>query len=104
MAIHQMGKLYGRYLNDLNTAIPYLKRATELSPLEVTYLEDLGVAYGLSGQYDSVIETMNKILKINPNYVSAYRNISISYMQKGDKANADLYMQKAVQAEQRGMK
>jgi len=102
MVIHQMGKLYGRYLNDLNTAIPYLKKATELSPTEVTYLEDLGVAYGLSGQYDSVIETMNKILKINPNYVSAYRNISISYMQKGDKANADLYMQKAAQAEQRG--
>jgi len=102
MAIHQMGKLYGRYLNDLNTALPYLKKATELSPTEVTYLEDLGVAYGLSGQYDSVIETMNKILKINPNYVSAYRNISISYMQKGDKANADLYMQKAAQAEQRG--
>ncbi len=101
LVIHHIGKIYGRNFNDLNNAIPYLKRATELNPNQITYLEDLGVAYGLSGQFDNVIATMNKILQINPNYVSAYRNLSISYMNKGDKANAELYAQKAAEIEQR---
>lgn len=99
-AYHQIGKIYGRVMNDLNKAIPYLKKATELNTNEITYLEDLGVAYGLSGQYDNVIAAMNLILKINPNYINAYRNISLSYRNKGNNAEADAYLQKAAVIEQ----
>lgn len=97
MAVHQLGRVYGRHLNRLDDAIPFLKKATELNPNEVTYLEDLGVAYGLKGNFDAVIETMNKLLELKPNYKQAYINISLSYRNKGDIANADLYLKKAME-------
>lgn len=93
--VYQVGKVYGRFLNQIDEAIPFLKRASELDPNESTYLEDLGVAYGFKGNFDAVIETMNKLLKIKPDYKPAYVNLSISYRNKGDNANADLYAQKA---------
>lgn len=93
--VHQLGRIYGKSFNRLDDAIPYLLKATQLNPNESAYLEDLGVAYGLKGDFDAVIETMNKLLQIRPNYKPAYMNLSISYRNKGDNANADLYMQKA---------
>jgi len=97
MVAHQLGRIYGRYLNRLEEAIPYLQKAAQLNPSETTYLEDLGVAYGLLGKFDAVIETMNKLLQIKPNYKPAYLNMSISYRNKGDAAQADLYMKKAME-------
>lgn len=95
MVVHQLGRVYGRHLNKLDEAIPFLKKATELNPNEITYLEDLGVAYGLKGNYDAVIETMNKLLQLKPNYKPAYINLSISYRNKGDATKADFYLKKA---------
>lgn len=93
--VHQLGRVYGRSLNRLDDAIPYLLKATQLNPNESAYLEDLGVAYGLKGNFDAVIETMNKLLQLKPNYKPAFMNLSISYRNKGDYANADLYFKKA---------
>ncbi|MCS6818324.1 MAG: tetratricopeptide repeat protein, partial [Chitinophagales bacterium] len=97
VVLHLIGKIYGKYLNRLAEAIPYLQKAVQLKPAEVAYLEDLGVAYGLSGNYDAAIETMNKILSINPNYKPAYINLSISYRNKGDIKTAEALMNKAMQ-------
>ncbi len=96
-AVHKVGVVYGRGLNRIDNALPYLKKATEMNPGEASYWEDLGVAYGLKAEFDNAIVSFNRLLQINPNYAPAYFNLFISYGNKGDKAKADENFARAVQ-------
>ena len=94
---YMIGTIYGKQLNQLAPAIEYLKKAIQCNPTVEVYYEDLGVAYGLSGQYDASIDISNKCLQKFPNYAAAYVNLSVSYRNKGNVKLADEYMQKAAQ-------
>lgn len=89
-----IGTSFGKVGNNLPMAIEYLKKATELNPKVELYYEDLGVAYGLNGQFDEAIATAQKLIALNPQYPAAYLNLSVSYLNKGNKALADEWMRK----------
>lgn len=57
----------------------------------------LGLGGKKSGQFDKAIERFQAILKVDPLNVEAIFNIAESYDQKGDKANAIVYYEKAKQ-------
>ncbi len=93
MTYHKIGVTYGKQMNRIDDALPWLNKAVSIDPTNITYLEDLAVANGIKGDFDATIKAAEAIVRINPNYLSAYSLLSTSYMNKGDKAMADKYMQ-----------
>ena len=91
---YQVGTGFGKSAGNFPTAIAYLNKAVEMNPKVELYLEDLGVAYGLSGQFDLAIATSEKLIALNPKYPAAYMNLSVSYRNKGDKKLAEQYLVK----------
>ena len=94
---YMIGTIYGKQLNQLALAIEYLNKAIQCNPNVEVYYEDLGVAYGLSGQYDASIAISNRCIQKFPNYAPAYMNLAVSYRNKGNIQLADQNMQKANQ-------
>lgn len=52
-------------------AIPHLRRAVELDPLNLQYNTNLGHVLG-DTQYDAGIEQLNRTLEMDPNYAQAH--------------------------------
>ncbi|MCC6690381.1 MAG: tetratricopeptide repeat protein [Bacteroidia bacterium] len=100
MVCHKIGVTYGKQMNKIDEALPWLKKAVELESNNIVYLEDLAVASGIKGDFDGSIKAAKAILQINPNYISAYRLLSASYMNIGDKKTALEYEQKAQSVQQ----
>ncbi len=91
---YQVGTGFGKVAGNFNKAIEYLIKASNANPKVELYLEDLGVAYGLSGRFDDAIATSQRLMQLNPNYPAAYINLAVSYRNKGNKALADQYQAK----------
>lgn len=89
-----IGTAYGKVGHNLGQAIEYLKKAIEMNPKAELYYEDLGVAYGLNGQFDEAIAISQKLIALNPKYPAGYMNMSVSYRNKGNIALADEYLRK----------
>ena len=88
---YSVGTGFGKIGHNLDKAIQYLEKAIALEPNTELYCEDLGVAYGLNGQYGKAIETAGKLVALNPNYAPAYINLAASYRNKGNNKKADYY-------------
>lgn len=89
---YNIGMAYGRVANNFAKAIEYLTKAHNMEPKAEMYMEDLGVAYGLSGRIDDAIAITEKLVATNPKYPPAYINLALSYMNKGNmqKSNENL--------------
>ena len=96
-AVNRIGTIYGQALQDYPNAIKYLKKAYEIQPNVLKFHEDLGVAYGFAGQFDKALQVFETIIKSNPNYASAYFNMSVTLSQLGRSAEAQQYLQKAAE-------
>jgi TolB-like protein/DNA-binding winged helix-turn-helix (wHTH) protein/Tfp pilus assembly protein PilF len=64
-------------------AIAELQRAQELDPLSVIISADTGFAYYLAGRYDLAMESYQKVLAANPNFVPVHFYLSQYYRQTG---------------------
>lgn len=91
---YQMGMGFGRVANNLPKSIEYLTKAHNMDPRVEMYMEDLGVAYGLSGRVDESIAINEKILTVNPKYPPAYLNLAVSYRNKGNMEKSREYLAK----------
>lgn len=89
-----VGTAFGKVGHNLKKAIEYLKKAIAIDPVKELYYEDLGVAYGLNGQYNEAISTAKKLIELNPDYAPAYINLAISYRNKKDEKMAGYYQAK----------
>ena len=88
-----IGTLYfekGDYQNSLNA----FKKAVELDPNYTEGLANLGSVYGMLKDYDNALKFLHQCIKTSPDYAQAYFFLSITYQFKGDKQNADFYMNK----------
>lgn len=90
-----LGVMYGKKKNDLDKSIFYFEKALVANPKNIGSMQDLGIAYGMKGNFQKAIELNQEALKIEPNNAKAYLNIAISYQNMGDKQKADLNFQKA---------
>jgi tetratricopeptide (TPR) repeat protein len=92
---YQLGNLYGRYKNNLPKAKYYLNRAVTMKPNDEAVNKDLGVAYGISGQYDSSLIFLKKAVEINPKDAQTLVNIGLTYLNLKKQDEAIPYFQQA---------
>jgi arylsulfatase A-like enzyme/Flp pilus assembly protein TadD len=74
-------RVYGLAMENFN-------RALEIDPRLFAAYNGRGAAYKFKNQVEKAIDDWKKTIEINPNYIDAYFNIGISYLQIGDKASA----------------
>jgi tetratricopeptide (TPR) repeat protein len=67
-SLNNLAWLYCENDVKIKEAVKYAKKACELEPFSDSYLDTLAEAYFKNGEYDNAIETINKAIKINPNY------------------------------------
>jgi adenylate cyclase len=76
---------YGYYLTAMqrfNEAKIILGKAAELDPLSVPISTDMGFSSYYSGNYDSAIAELHRIIKLNPNYPFAHVWLGRAYQAK----------------------
>jgi tetratricopeptide (TPR) repeat protein len=71
-----------------NLAMENFNRALEIDPRLFAAYNGRGAAYKFKNQVEKAIADWKKTIEINPDYIDAYFNIGISYLQIGDKALA----------------
>ncbi len=59
-------------------------------------LESLGFAYGVQGNYDLAIETLNQALEIKPTS-AAYTNKGVAFLKQGKSVEAEQNFKRAVE-------
>jgi tetratricopeptide (TPR) repeat protein len=67
-SLNNLAWLYCENNMKIGDAISYSKKACELEPYSDTYLDTLAEAYYLNKSYDLAVDTIQKAIKINPNY------------------------------------
>jgi folate-binding protein YgfZ len=97
----QARKLYDAALNEFTTgsevrAIEELRDAIKLDPFLADAYEALGVALSRQEELDEAITVMKQLERLEPESIMAHANLSIFYMQKGDKETAEDYKAKAM--------
>ncbi|MDH4378777.1 MAG: tetratricopeptide repeat protein [Vampirovibrionales bacterium] len=70
-------------------ATALLRQALALSPTNPDALEALSAVLGRQGQYEEALALALQLVAIEPNRVMAYTNLSVFYMQLGDKDKAE---------------
>ncbi|MBN2668825.1 MAG: hypothetical protein JXR60_06310 [Bacteroidales bacterium] len=95
--LYQVGHLYGRFLNQLDSSIVYFERAKPYMAKDVRIYKDLGVAYGLSANYEKALENMLQAIKFDPNDKQILINIGVTYQNLDSIPQANYYFQKAQQ-------
>jgi tetratricopeptide (TPR) repeat protein len=92
---YKLGFLYGKEKNDIPTAITYLKQAVNLKPTYKEACKDLGVAFGIDGNYRESMYWLETASTLDSLDAEVYINMGITAMRMGDKKNADIFFAKA---------
>lgn len=92
---YQIGNLYGRQLNQLEPSISYLEKALKIDPKQKKVYKDLGVAYGMSSQFDKALKMNLKSLELDPNDHQILINTGVTYQMMGNMEKAKYYFQLA---------
>ncbi|MGM0505102.1 MAG: tetratricopeptide repeat protein [Bacteroidota bacterium] len=77
---YYLGRLYGRYKHELQKSLQYLKKAAKINPGKIEVYKDLGVAYGMSGNFTESAKALNKAVKLDKNDPVLRINLAMSYM------------------------
>ena len=88
LALESIGRIYGKYYNDLGKAIDYLERAYTTDPKNPTVLNSLGVAMGIKGDFAKSLDYLLQAYELNKADTSLMRNISASYNNLGQPEKA----------------
>lgn len=87
-------KTYNQGLSEFATgseakAIELLRETIELDPVFANAYEALGVILSRQEQLDEAIDLMKRLTQLDPDSIMAHSNLSVFYMQKGDKEAAE---------------
>lgn len=97
-AYYKLGEIYGKYLNDITYSEKYLKEAYKLNPEDPSILENLGIVYGIKGEYSLSLEFFNKALTYSPEDARIFSNIAGTYYKMNQLDKAKEYLSKAEEA------
>ncbi len=92
---YQLGILWGKNKNNLAMAFPFLKKSVQINPKSAFALKDLGVAYGIAGNFDSSLIYLQRAVEIDPKDAQTMVNIGITYFNRGDSVTARQFFNKA---------
>jgi tetratricopeptide (TPR) repeat protein len=95
--------IYGRYLNDMKKSLINFEKAESLNNFNKTadFYKDIGVAYGLSANFEKSLGYFLKAIELDPNDFQTYINVGVTYKNLGDLVNSDLYINKGVEIRDR---
>ncbi len=101
---YQLGRLYGRYKNNLDTSIYFLSVALGNNNKKYEAWKDLGTAYGIKADiiandktkgfeqakpiYNKALQAMNSSYQLKPNDEQLLMNIGLTYMKLQDYEHA----------------
>lgn len=75
---YSLGKLYGQFKGNLDSACYYLERSISLDPGNLGAYKDLGIVYSMRGEYTKAMEIFSKAEKIDPSDQQVRQNIQIT--------------------------
>jgi len=86
-------------MSDSNAAVKLLWQATDIAPADEDAYVYLGLYYNSRSDFDNVVKVYQKLVKYQPNQVSAYLNIGEAYMSFSPPKTDDalVYYRKAYQ-------
>ncbi|MBK8806069.1 MAG: tetratricopeptide repeat protein [Bacteroidales bacterium] len=90
---YNLGKWYGQYKNNIDTAIYFLEKAVRFNKNSKEALKDLGVAYGFSQRYTDAVAVLQRVLKLDPNDEQTYFNLGLTYSFLGEHKSALQYFE-----------
>ncbi|MDX9702702.1 MAG: tetratricopeptide repeat protein [Candidatus Auribacterota bacterium] len=95
VSYHNLGLLYleqKRY----SEALFYLEKTVELDKRYANAYNSLGMCYFYMGEHEKAISAWLTSASVRPDDPQSYYNIIISYLQKNDFDNANLFLRKAI--------
>ena len=87
----KLGEIYGKSLNNIDSALIYLKKSIHIQPSNYVVLDNIGITYAMKGKFDLALENFMQALKLKPNDQNTLMNISIAYMSMGNTKKAEEY-------------
>jgi tetratricopeptide (TPR) repeat protein len=96
-----MGEIYGRYYNDINKSLECLNKALSIKGNDSSVLENLGVAYGIKGDYKKSEEYFKRAIQVKPDNPQVYRNLAGTYKNMGNYVLANQMNLEAQKLEQK---
>lgn len=69
-------------------SIALFERIIAVDPLAMSSLRALGFRYAKAGRFDDAIETLGRIVALNPEYPNIYRDLGLTYLLKGEPERA----------------
>lgn len=95
-AYHNIGNTYV-YMKKYQEAVPFFEKALSINPNLWQSYQDLAFIAVADKEYPKAIEYFKQALVINPNEVVLWTNIGVVYAEMGDKDNAKLAVEHALQ-------
>ena len=101
-AYYVLGVMYGRELGNMDASIQCFEKA-ETCKFEknASYYKDMGVAYGISGNYTKSISALEKAIELDPDDDLTYTNLGYTYLNLGDNAKGQEYLSKGEMLKQK---
>ena len=81
-------------LGQFAAATALLEQSVILDPLNLSSLNSLAYIYMRTGRFDEAIETINRMLKLYPEFSGGYMGLSRAYLIKGDPERALVEIEK----------
>lgn len=94
---YYLGRIYGRYFNDLNTAKIYLERAAKINPNNIAVFKDLGVAYGMTKEFEKSAQALLKAIELESLDPILKLNLAMTYANLKNYKQALLWMDNVFQ-------
>ncbi len=76
---YYLGRVYGRYLQDIEKSKIYLEKAASINPNNLVVFKDLGVAYGISKEYEKSANAFIKAVELDKNDPTLRINLAMTY-------------------------
>ena len=100
-AYNKLGELYGRIDGDFPKTSFYLLKAYKKNPKDYTTLENLGVMYAITKNFNEAMFYFRAAYSINPNNTSLNTNIGHMFNNLGKTDSANYYYTRAKQLKQK---
>lgn len=92
-AYHALGVIYGRELNNIEASLQCFEKAEQISfDKTAAYYKDLGVVYGISGNYTKAVTALEKAIELDPEDGTTLINLGYTYMNLGMKEQGQAYI------------
>lgn len=93
--LEKIGRIYGKEMNKMDSALFYLNKAYEKNNKNFDVLCGLGVVYGMHGDLGRSLEYSLQAMRLNENDPALLTNIGITYQNLGEPEKAKQFLEKA---------